>query len=703
MTVFLSLLGWGCHKDPEPDDPIVTAPPYETRPANPTCLAPPRPPGAGPLTYTAVAQGLIFDKATLAIQPPDAGGTWWVLHQDGRVVAFDEGVQELRTVLDIRDRVESGPDEAGLLSLALHPGWAQNREVIVSYTAEEPFRSVVSRFRSPDGGQTLDPSSEQQIFTIDQPFYNHNGGHVAFGHDGYLYLGLGDGGSGGDPLGSGQDTDSLLGKILRLDIDGGSPYAIPADNPFAQGGGRPEIYAWGLRNPWRFSFDPASEDLWVGDVGQDKYEEVDLVRRGGNYGWNTMEGEGCFATTECDTEGLVLPVAYTDQADGDQSVTGGVVYRGLAMPELQGTYVWGDYGSGRLYGLVLDPVTGETERTTLVETGLNITHIGTDAQGEIVIVDRYAGLFRVVPAEPPPATSSFPETLSETGCFDPQDPNRPLPMLIPYEVAHPFWSDGADKARWLAIPDGTVLSFDAQGEVVFPPGSVLVKEFTVGGRKLETRLLVLHDDGVWAGYPYVWNEAGTDAILDMAGVEIEAPGQRWAVPSRQQCLQCHTVGAGGTLGLSLPQLDVVATYPSGARENQVDLLVRLGMAEEPSERPGAWPDRDDPAATLEDRARTYLDVNCAFCHYDGGTGGGELDLRKHVPLEQTQLCEPPQEGDLGFVGSNVVVPGQPQASILAVRMRLRDTYGMPPVGSLRVDTDGAELIEQWIASLESCP
>ncbi|MEZ4238277.1 MAG: PQQ-dependent sugar dehydrogenase [Myxococcota bacterium] len=476
----------------------------------------------------------------------------------------------------------------------------------------------------------------------------------------------------------------------------GSPYGIPPDNPFAAGGGRPEIYAWGLRNPWRFSVDPASGDLWVGDVGQDAVEEIDVVRRGGNYGWKIMEGDRCYGAAECDPTGLTLPVAVTTHDDGDASVTGGVVYAGQALPSLQGTYVFADYGSGRLYGLVADPVSGEQSVQTLLETGLSVVHIGTDAAGELVLVDRNTGLYRVDPAGPAPAVV-FPERLSETGCFDAADPNQPLPMLIGYDVAHPFWSDAAGKARWLAIPDGTAITVDDRGELVLPIGSVAVKEFTIGQRKVETRLLVRHADGAWAGYTYAWDDAGSDAVLLAAGGE--ALGGAWAIPSRQQCLQCHTLATGGSLGLSLQQLDVVG--PRG--DNQVDELERLGMLDRAgAPRPGPFPPLDGDAP-VEQRARTYLDVNCSFCHFEGGTGGGQLDLRHDVPLAQTGLCEPPQEGDLGLDAPRIVTPGDPAQSVLSLRIRSRDAVGMPPLASVLVDEVGADLVDAWITELASCP
>lgn len=689
-----------CKGGDDPTTQVATGPVLVARPPNPTCTAPVRPLlDADVALEPLLADGVEFYRPIQALQPPDRPDTWWVVEQPGRIRAFTGDGADAVQVLDITPRVDDSGNEMGLLSIAFHPDWAQNREVFLSYTAPGPL-SVLARYRSTDGGATIDPSSEEVVLTVDQPFTNHNGGLAAFGPDGYLYFGLGDGGSGGDPLGSGQDTGSLLGKMLRIDVDGGGAYAIPPDNPFAQGGGRPEIYAWGLRNPWRWSFDRATGELWLGDVGQDEIEEIDVVQRGGNYGWNVMEGDECYSpSVDCDQAGLVLPVATTQHEEGDACVTGGVVYRGTAIPALVGTYLWADYSSGRVYGLFHDPVSGEAERRLLGETGLQIAHVGEDADGEIVIVALSGGIYRVV-ENAPGGGPEFPATLAETGCFG--EDGRPLPSLVPYEVAHPFWSDGADKLRWLAVPDGTTITVE-DGELAFPEGSVLVKEFHLGGKRLETRLLVRHTDGNWAGYAYAWDDAGTTATLLPSSLAVTGGnGEPWTIPSRSECLSCHTLATGGTLGMSLAQLDVVTTQSNGWKANQVDELVRLGMLEAPATRGDVLPALVGPES-VEERARAYLDVNCSFCHFDGGTGGGSMDLRRAVPLAETGLCDRPSEGDLGIRNARIVAPGEPERSVLSSRVRRRDASGMPPLASTVVDEAGADVLDEWITSLDSCP
>jgi len=258
--------------------------------------SPRRPPPPSSIALQDAFAGLRFQAPLQVLQVP--GETRFVVVEKRGTVQAVTGTAAA-PFLDIRSRVNSMPGEAGLLGFAFHPRWAQNRQVFVNYTAPSAaspanLKTTISRFTSTDGGATLDPASEQVLLTVEQPFENHNGGGVVFGPDGLLYLGLGDGGSGGDPLGNAQNVSVVLGKLLRIDVDSGVPYGIPPSNPFAAGGGRAEVYAYGLRNPWRFSFDRATGALWLADVGQDAWEEVDIVHAGGNYGWNRREGAHCY-------------------------------------------------------------------------------------------------------------------------------------------------------------------------------------------------------------------------------------------------------------------------------------------------------------------------------------------------------------------------------------------------------------------------
>ena len=331
--------------------------------------------------------------------PPDGSDRLYVVLQPGRIVFFpnDREVDSAELFLDIRDRVNDRGEEEGLLGLAFDPQYADNGHLYVYYSASSPRRSVVSRFSASADGRA-DPGSERVLLEVAQPFSNHNGGQIAFGPDGYLYIALGDGGSRGDPQGNGQDLGTLLGSILRIDVsavDSTGAYAVPADNPFVgHSGARPEIWAYGLRNPWRFSFDRATGDLWTADVGQNRFEEVDIIRPGLNYGWNIMEGEECFARSDCDRTGLEMPVAEYGREDGC-SVTGGYVYRGSSLPSLYGAYVYGDYCSGRIWALRHD---GDevTEHMQIVDSGLRIPSFAEDAAGELYVLSFDGTIYRLV-------------------------------------------------------------------------------------------------------------------------------------------------------------------------------------------------------------------------------------------------------------------------------------------------------------------
>ncbi|MBP1972422.1 PQQ-dependent sugar dehydrogenase [Cohnella thailandensis] len=315
---------------------------------------------------------------------PGEEDSLYVLEQAGRIVRVPlSGSEEDSIFLDVRDRVFGEGSEQGLLGLAFDPDYETNGLIYVNYTTRT--HTVISRFHADKGA--ANPGTEEVLLTFEQPYPNHNGGQLAFGPDGCLYIGTGDGGGAGDPHGNGQNKDTLLGKILRIDVDrteAGKPYAIPADNVFAKGGGAPEIYAYGLRNPWRFSFDSATSRLWAADVGQNEIEEIDWIVSGGNYGWNVKEGTACFEPAEgCEPEGLAEPVWEYGRDEG-QSVTGGYVYRGDAIPALDGWYVYGDYVSGRIWALRV-PESGKPQNELLLESKRNITSFGTDGSGELYL------------------------------------------------------------------------------------------------------------------------------------------------------------------------------------------------------------------------------------------------------------------------------------------------------------------------------
>jgi glucose/arabinose dehydrogenase len=361
------------------------------------------PPSVPTIALNPVFPGVSFVDLVKLVQAPGDSSRWFAVEKRGIVRVFDNdpNVMSATAFIDISARVNAGPNEAGLLGMAFHPDWgvAGNFEVFLSYThTGAALESYISRFHSLDNGATLDSTTEEVIMTVLQPFSNHNGGNVEFGPDGFLYSGWGDGGSGGDPQDNAQNTSTLLGTMTRVDVDGGTPYAIPTDNPFAtngactQGVGAaacPEIFAWGLRNPWRWSFDSINGELWVGDVGQGAIEEVDRVELNGNYGWRCREGSATFDTSGNCPAGLIDPITEYGRGAG-QSITGGYVYRGAAIPELQGFYVFADFLSGRIWALPASSGTGSSA-DELLDTNFFISSFAEGNDGELYVLDYTSG------------------------------------------------------------------------------------------------------------------------------------------------------------------------------------------------------------------------------------------------------------------------------------------------------------------------
>lgn len=399
--------------------PTISPPTAVSRPATatpPATRAPQTPPTVGiPETHTeaptATTPADVSPLGSVRLQPVYAeqrideptnliqatNGRALVSEQPGSILVFDgTGSGPASEFLDITERVSDRGSEEGLLGMALDPDGQPH--LYVYYSAANPRRSVISRFTAAPDFSTADPDSELIILEVGQPYANHNGGQIAFGPDGYLYIGLGDGGRAGDPLGSGQDTSTLLGSILRIDVSNATPerpYAIPSDNPFVGGDGRGEIWAYGLRNPWRFSFDRETGDLWAGDVGQNRWEEIDLIERGGNYGWNVLEGNHCFRPQrDCDRDGKTPPV-WEYPLDGRPcSVIGGYVYRGSAIPWLRGAYVYGDFCTGEVFSLRY--AEGEvTEHHLLADPGLRIMSFAEDDNGELYLLSQESGVYRL--------------------------------------------------------------------------------------------------------------------------------------------------------------------------------------------------------------------------------------------------------------------------------------------------------------------
>ncbi|MEZ0227409.1 MAG: PQQ-dependent sugar dehydrogenase, partial [Planctomycetota bacterium] len=524
--------------------------------------------------------------------------------------------------LDISKKVHFGNEE-GLFAVAFHPRFAQNGFAYVAYAtgtsyvagSADQVRIRIARFqRSAQNPSVLDPATEEVLLEAPKKYRNHNGGQIAFGPDGYLYVGLGDGGCCGDPDRNAQNLGSLMGKILRLDVDGGAPYAIPADNPFVgTPGARGEVFSYGLRNPWRFSFDRVSGRLWVGDVGQDGFEEINLATKGSNHGWPATEGDHVYDAT-VSAPGARAPLVEYDHAIG-HCVIGGFVYQGAKVPSLRGHYLFGDFFTGQIWAARYDGVrvTGMLPVTNTVAP--SVCSFGEDEAGEVYVLS-YAtgGVYRIAER---PAPTTFPQTLSATGIFSDLKTQTMRKETRPLSVVEPLWSDHAKKERHVLLPRLDGVAFTASDGWAFPADTILVKHFaleTVRGdpktrKVLETRLLV-KTAGEWSGYSYEWNDQGTDGVLLAEGkeraVSVLDSGtptlKRWSYPSRTDCLRCHTEAAGFVLGPQTAQQS----------SSQLASLEAWGFFEKALPPSAAAAPRlvahDDPNASLDARARSYLHV-----------------------------------------------------------------------------------------------
>jgi uncharacterized repeat protein (TIGR03806 family) len=642
--------------------------------------------------------------------------------QGSRIVRVedDPAADKSEVVLDVARRL--------IYSVCFHPDYASNGLIYVFSNGPSgaPDRSNrITRYtvgRQPPRG--VDPKSEEVV--IEWKSAGHDGGDMTFGRDGLFYLTTGDGTSDSDTWDSGQTLDDLLGSVLRIDVDrreGGRPYAIPPDNPFVKTpGARPEIWAYGLRNPWRMCSDPGTGHLWVGNNGQDLWETAYLVRRGDNYGWSVYEGSHPFYLER--RRGPTPHVAPTIEHPHSEfrSLTGGVVYRGKVLPELDGAYIYGDYSNGRIWGMKHD---GErpTWHRELADTSLQIAAFRVDHRGELLIVDHGGGLYRLVPRPKGEKQPPFPVLLSQTGLFSSTEKGEVDPAVLPYSVNAPGWNDGAHAERFLAVPGAAKVGFDSGRAWSFPDGSALVQTLSLerepgraGSRfRVETRVL-LRQQGEWEGYSYRWNPEQTDATLVPKGGEVaeferggpqaagDAARQSWRFPARAECMGCHSRAANFVLGVTGSQLNRDHDH-GGTIDNQLRALDHVGFFS------GALPkapidlerlvDPGDATQDLERRARTYLHVNCSVCHVEAGGGNAKMELGLGTPREKMNLLGArPQHDTFGLVDAMLVAPGDPGRSVLLQRVSRRGRGQMPPLVTSRVDEAAVKLLRDWIAGLK---
>lgn len=618
------------------------------------------------------------------------------------------------------------PEET-LYSLAFHPDYESNGQFFVSHfgpmtAAREERRMRVQRLvMKRDGSGEL--VSEPGETIIEWETWGHTGGAMAFDDEGKFYVTTGDGTGDSDTRLAGQDLSHLLAKVLRLDVDqasGDRAYSIPPDNPFLdQSGVRPETFAYGLRNPWRMAWDSELERLWVGNNGQDRWEQVYLVEAGANYGWSVYEGSEIFyAERERGPHPIQLPTLEHDHGEA-RSLTGGLVYRGDGLPELKGAYVYGDHSTGKIWGARHD---GEqvTWAEELADTTLAIVQFNTDPETGDLLVGHHAqqrdggGIYRLVPFEPDPEAAPFPRKLGETGLFTDVASHRVRPEILGYDVIVPQWADGAEFDRFVALPASEPrLRFAARRGWGLPDESVVFQTVSQAGRRLETRMLVKQAKD-WKAYTYAWNAEQTEAeLVGPEGVEIALEGGgTWKVPSRVDCMNCHSRAANFLLGLEAAQLNRDRDYGHGFVANQLQVMDDLGwflssstgtrrstMREEPGAIDRLVDPFDETNPDIERRARSFLHARCSGCHRESGGGNAMMHLQHFSEPEKFGVIDgEPLHGNQGLEGDEVriVKPGDPLNSVMLQRVSKSGPGQMPPVGSQHPDPKAVGLLLQWI-------
>lgn len=691
----------GCNPTTTPPGPSGLT----ERPQNAECVAFARQ-ATGNTEATALAINL-DGTVTGLFQPPGDNSRWFATVKSGRLAVFANTPEVTSFSIVSGVPAVNAEGEGGLLSMAFHPQFASNRYVFLSYTATNDLGEMVSRITryTLTSGNSL--TGGVDFIELKQPEVNHNGGNIGFGRDGFLYIGFGDGGGSEDQFRNGQNPATWHSKMLRINVDqpdaaAGTQYSIPAGNPTSTAPGyKREIFAQGFRNPWKWSFDRLTGELWVADVGQYAWEEVNRVEAGKNYGWPITEGKHCFNATSCTTTGLTAPVFEYDHNVGC-SITGGFVYRGNAIPALQGKYVYGDFCAQGIYSTTLN---GSSQREQVTLAPGFITTFGEAVDGEIVLGDYYGFIYRLNVIDSAPAVEA-PATLSQHPCYADTATKQLSPGVIPYTVNSQLWSDGAAKTRYVALPDDKKISLNTKGDMLFPVGSVLVKEFYHGQQIVETRFLMRHDTG-WAGYSYEWNAEGTDATLSTtAHTKVIDDSYTHIFPSPTQCFECHTSAANIALGPETAQLNRLQHYDSTNLDaNQLDTWQHIGLfttAITTTNRNRYIPPVNDSSVGIAERARGYLHSNCSGCHRPGGYPAN-LDLRYDTALRSTGICNAdPLNGDLGIGGAKLLVPGNADQSLLYQRMARTDQHQMPPLARNTVDTQALAVVRTWIEGLAGC-
>ncbi len=657
-------------------------------------------------------------------------------------------------------------------SILFHPNFLENGFMYVGSNGKKDGQSHRSRIVR----HTLSRSAPfnvigEDVTVIEWESDGHNGAAATFGNDGMMYVTSGDGTSDSDAKVTGQDLTKMLAKVMRIDVDHpeeGRNYSVPKDNPFVNVvDAVPETWAYGLRNPWRITTDARTGHIWVGNNGQDMWEQVYLIERGANYGWSVFEGGHPFySKRSLGPTPHVLPTVDHPHSEA-RSLTGGVVYYGSKLPDLHGAYVYGDYSTGKIWGIKHDGKSIVWHRE-IADTPFQISAISLDPDGELIVVDhrgeKQGGLYHLEPNPSDSKPDRFPRLLSETGLFQGVANHKVAEGLIPYSVNAPFWSDGATKSRFIALPKDGKIEIPDQWAWQFPEKTVIVKSFelemVVGDpaskRWIETRLLV-KEQGEWVGYSYAWNTEQTEAeLVDAAGYdhdfsigEITGPrSQTWRYPSRTECTVCHTRASGYLLGLTTIQMNREHDYGANVRANQLDSLEAMdvlktnwvshaqdamraqmqeekkandeielqisklkqsdgqravsinGMMGKRGNENRKLVDPYDSSAELEQRARSFLHSNCAYCHIEAGGGNAKMNLAYYGVVSQMNVVDvEPIHHHFGKSDPKLIAPGSIEGSVLLHRVGIRGPGQMPQLSTNRIDEKALQMLKEWITEM----
>ncbi len=691
-----------------------------------------------PYAVERVYPGLQFTQP-VELLPLGDSGRMLLLEVGGQVFTFkdDPDCTQADLAIDLVPRIDSFSRAYGI---GVHPNFDANRTIFVCYAGDpvaRPDGTRLSRFRmTTESPPRIDPDSEEILLTWASG--GHNGCAIRFDSQGYLYFSAGDGARPYPPdeYDVSQDLSDLRATICRIDVDhraGELAYAIPKDNPFIDTRhARPEIWAYGFRNPWRFTIDNASGKIFCGDVGWELWELIHDVRRGGNHGWSIFEGPQPIRSdiTPGPTP-IIKPLVAYPHTEG-LSVTGGVVYHGDALPELSGAYLYGDFVTGLLWGVRAkdeDETIGKTVvnaasqvewNQLLAETGLKIITMTEARDGEVLVVSYDGGIYRLVKNQLADQSSQFPRLLSQTGLFKDTARLQLASGVLPYTLTAPASQSEMKIDFAVGVPSTETITINRQQRNwKYPVGTVFSKTLFMPGpsttetdnRKIETQLL--HFDGLaWQPYTYAWNAEQSDAELvaaEGASADLQlsdanrSPNQptSWRFASRGECRACHSNQAGGAVAFILANL---ASLDHQRVDDPLSALVTCGLVEQDSNN--HWPvermvDPTDASAALESRARSYLAANCAHCHCRGGGGTVALDLSFSIPTSDIFAIDfPATQGTFEIPAAKVIVPGNPYRSVLYYRMATCGTGHMPKLWTRDNDSLGLNLIHDWIKSLD---